>query len=223
MDTETVWNSYAPGGFYAPGGTFGPCIEDEHCSHTTPIFFNITLLPCPPGFTSLDQCCDCYLTIFTHCSIINGTGYFSWNTNVWVKTDNDGVIYDTTYCPFDYCNITGKWIDLLNDPDSQCAFNRAGRLCGGCRENYSLAIGSSHCVQCPNNNNLAVFIYFAAAGFLLIVFISVLNFTVTQGMINGLIFYANIIWSYHSIMLPCLLYTSPSPRDATLSRMPSSA
>jgi len=34
----------------------------------------------------------------------------------------------------------------------------------------------------------------------------------------------------HSIMrygldqlLPCLLYTSPSPRDATLSRMPSSA
>ena len=27
----------------------------------------------------------------------------------------------------------------------------------------------------------------------------------------------------HAIMGPCLLYTSPSPRDATLSRMPSSA
>ena len=26
-----------------------------------------------------------------------------------------------------------------------------------------------------------------------------------------------------SLVLPCLLYTSPSPRDATLSRMPSSA
>ena len=28
---------------------------------------------------------------------------------------------------------------------------------------------------------------------------------------------------YPSVMVPCLLYTSPSPRDATLSRMPSSA
>ena len=28
---------------------------------------------------------------------------------------------------------------------------------------------------------------------------------------------------HHSRMNPCLLYTSPSPRDATLSRMPSSA
>ena len=27
----------------------------------------------------------------------------------------------------------------------------------------------------------------------------------------------------HTYPLPCLLYTSPSPRDATLSRMPSSA
>ena len=28
-------------------------------------------------------------------------------------------------------------------------------------------------------------------------------------------------WAYHTMI--CLLYTSPSPRDATLSRMPSSA
>ena len=71
-----------------------------------------------------------------------------------------------------------------------------------CKENYSLAIGSSHCIQCPNNNNLALFIFFAAAGFLLVFFISLLNLTVTQGMINGLIFYANIVWSYQSILLP---------------------
>ena len=28
---------------------------------------------------------------------------------------------------------------------------------------------------------------------------------------------------YRNVQYPCLLYTSPSPRDATLSRMPSSA
>ena len=31
------------------------------------------------------------------------------------------------------------------------------------------------------------------------------------------------ITDHHSILAHCLLYTSPSPRDATLSRMPSSA
>ena len=30
-------------------------------------------------------------------------------------------------------------------------------------------------------------------------------------------------WADEIIIYPCLLYTSPSPRDATLSRMPSSA
>ena len=44
--------------------------------------------------------------------------------------------------------------------------------------------------------------FFAAAGFLLVLFISVLNLTVTQGMINGLIFYANIVWTYESILFP---------------------
>ena len=33
---------------------------------------------------------------------------------------------------------------------------------------------------------------------------------------------ANLL-NYHSLLVCCLLYTSPSPRDATLSRMPSSA
>ena len=31
-----------------------------------------------------------------------------------------------------------------------------------------------------------------------------------------------VIW-FHAASIGCLLYTSPSPRDATLSRMPSSA
>ena len=39
---------------------------------------------------------------------------------------------------------------------------------------------------------------------------------------KGLTIYAYVIMSNHMHMI-CLLYTSPSPRDATLSRMPSSA
>ena len=88
------------------------------------------------------------------------------------------------------------------DDDHACDFNKAGRLCGGCKENYSLAIGSSHCIHCPNNNNLALLIFFAAAGFLLVFFIGVLNLTVSVGMFNGVIFYANMIWIYKDILFP---------------------
>ena len=85
---------------------------------------------------------------------------------------------------------------------AQCDFNKAGRMCGGCKDNYSLAIGSSHCIHCPNNNNLALLIFFAAAGFLLVLFIGAMNLTVTVGMFNGVIFYSNMIWIYKEILFP---------------------
>ena len=88
------------------------------------------------------------------------------------------------------------------DDDHACDFNKAGRMCGGCKENYSLAVGSSHCIHCPNNNNLALLIFFAAAGFLLVFFIGALNLTVSVGMFNGVIFYANMIWIYKDILFP---------------------
>ena len=177
---------------------------DDSCygSFYMSLFINVTLLTCPPGFT-LNEHCDCYLhhVVFDDCKIINGTGYFSWSSNAWVSIYKDGILYNT-HCPFDYCNITGQPTNLLNDSDYQCAFNRAGRLCGGCRENYSLAIGSSNCIQCPNNMMLTLVIFFAAAGLILVFFITALNLTVSQGMVNGLIFYANIVWIYQSIFFP---------------------
>ena len=105
-------------------------------------------------------------------------------------------------CPIDICKMGEKNINLQKDPDAQCAYNHAGVLCGSCQKGYSLAIGSSHCIRCPNNNNLALLIFFAAAGFLLVIAISVFNLTVTQGTINGLMFYANIVWAYQNAFFP---------------------
>ena len=173
------------------------------CIHQAPVYYNITILPCPPGFFLSNKRCECYLRgkVFDNCTIVDGMGYFSWTTDAWVSIHQNMIIHDP-HCPLDFCNTTStKQIDLQNDPDSQCAFNRASRLCGGCGENYSLAIGSSRCVHCLNNNNLALLIFFAAAGFLLVFFISALNLTVTQGMVNGLIFYTNIVWAYRSILI----------------------
>ena len=82
-------------------------------------------------------------------------------------------------------------IDLEN-PDDQCAFNHSGTLCGGCQEGLSLALGSSQCIPC-SNKYLTLLIPFTLAGFVLVFFLTFLNLTVSQGTINGLIFYANIV------------------------------
>ena len=106
------------------------------------------------------------------------------------------------YCPLSYCNTSLKTVELGNDPDAQCAFNHAGVLCGGCKENYSLAIDHeySRCIKCFSNCYMALIIFFTAAGLLLVIFIFSLNLTVSQGLKNGLVFYANIVWDY-KIML----------------------
>ena len=182
---------------------------------TTPVFIDITLLPCPLGFTLVGEPpgCDCAKLLSENnvtCIIANRT--LSWTNCMWLNVSHSKMASITDiyrveiadYCSPEYCKMGIKLVNFQNDHDSdaQCAFNHTGRLCGGCKENYSLAIGSSHCIHCPNNNNLALLIFFAAAGFLLVFFISALNLTVTQGMINGLIFYANIVWIYRVILFP---------------------
>ena len=148
----------------------------------------------PPGCFSFPVLTDNGV----NCNIFKSKATFSWNTSLWITLSVKKIIL-SKYCPFDYCKYTKVIKGVSGD---QCSFNRAGRLCGGCKENYSLAIGSSHCIYCANDNNVTLLIFFAAAGFLLVFFISVLNLTVTQGMINGLIFYANIVWTYQSLLFP---------------------
>ena len=179
---------------------------------TTPVFINITLLPgCPPGLT-LDHngtTCSCYSVLANNgfnCSIQNKTGFLNWNSTAWVnatfnESQSTGIIYNR-YCPLDYCKSDNKTVNIGDDPSKQCVSNRTGILCGACMENFSLAIGSSRCIECPNSHNVALLLAFAAAGVFLVFFILILNLTVTQGLINGLIFYANIVWAYKTILFP---------------------
>ena len=174
------------------------------CTFFSPLYINFTIQPCPPGFSLQGDPpgCGCY-SILTdngvNCNIFRSEATISWNTSLWITVSAKQIILNE-HCPFDYCKDSKVINGISGD---QCSFNRAGRLCGGCKENYSLAIGSSHCIYCSNDyNNMALLIFFAAAGFLFVLFISVLNITVTQGMINGLIFYANVVWTYQSVLFP---------------------
>ena len=169
----------------------------------TPVFINFTILPCPPGFAFQETLsCDCLPQLRSKnaaCSINTlQESFTSWNAmSMWVGVASKALVL-SEYCPFDYCVRVEKSVDLLSNLDDQCAFNRAGKLCGGCKKGFSLAIGSSHCIRCTSNAFLALLVVFAAAGILLVVLINALRLTVTQGMVDGLIFYANIVWTYRT-------------------------
>ena len=191
-----------PINFYQSG-----CIEPELL--TTPIFINIILLPgCPPGLIANhhETACSCYPILANNgfsCSIKNKTGLLQLNSTVWVNAtfNESGILYNR-FCPLLYCKSGNKIVNIGDDPSKQCASNRTGILCGACMDNFSLAIGSSRCIECPNSHNMALLLAFAAGGVLLVFFILALNLTATQGLINGVIFYANIVWAYKIILFP---------------------
>ena len=176
------------------------------------VYVNVTLLDCPPGFQLTNQGrCECAKVLkefgINDCSIYDRVSYISRNLKQWFKQVPDGILA-SKYCPYNYCK-QGAMVINLDDPDEQCALNHTGTLCGACPSDLSLAIGSSRCLECSDNYHTLLVIAFAVAGIALILFIKILDMTVAIGTINGLIFYANIIWANQSVLFP--------PQDQTSS------
>lgn len=191
---------------------------------STPVVMHVTLRPCPLGFVLTDGAsglykCDCHPVIKdlapgTRCSVHNGMGYItSWDSRPWISLiknpnqDNDAdgkndiTILIGTFCR--RCKRVPLNFSFELGSDFLCSGNHAGRLCGKCKDGYSLIIGSSHCYKCSNAYWYQVlWIVFIAAGIVLVLVISLLNLTVTQGKINGLVFYANVIWAHQGILFP---------------------
>ena len=161
---------------------------------------------CPPGFniSEMTRSCVCEqrLQRFTNnCSITSGNITRDSDQQFWVGYDNqsDGLILHPN-CPLDYC--TSQTVSFsLSNTDVQCAYNRSGRLCGACKANYSLVLGTSHCDQC-NNSHLALLILFAVIGVGLVFLLLVCKLTVATGTLSGLVFYANIVGPNRTIFLP---------------------
>ena len=102
----------------------------------------------------------------------------------------------STMCPINNCLQDTTRINLHN-PDAQCQSHRTGLLYSVCERNYSMVFGSRQCKKCTNWHLLFItFIHFT--GLLLVFFLFFLNFTVTTGTINGIIFYDNIMYINNS-------------------------
>ena len=170
---------------------------------------SVDLKACPAGFALNSGACKCDHVLSRediHCFINNQSILRPANT--WIGFANNsnitGVVF-SEHCPHGYCLPHDVYLGG-DDPDIQCADNRTGVLCGQCVKKYSLALGSQKCSECSSLYLLLLF-PLATSGLVLVAVVLVLNLTVTDGSINGLIFYANVISMTHSSRTSSQLYT----------------
>ena len=181
---------------------------DGQCQSFIGVNLNINILRCPLGFQLFGEECLCEDIIrnFTENCYIDNSSIERTTNNFWLsqQTNDSGLVHGIMIhrggCPLDYCKNSTINVTLDN-PNIQCDNNHSGILCGACKENFSLTLGSLNCLPC-SNAYLAQIIPFALAGVALVIFLFVLHLTVAAGTINGLIFYANIIQGNYQAFFP---------------------
>ena len=190
----------------------GPCKDADLSCRDIEIHF----IPysCPIGFQisgKIDINCTCDYTsdihqYIEHCDSHTGSFVKKSQSRAWISYINDTnltgyLVYQN--CSFDYCSSFYLPIDLNqpNGADAQCAFNRSSLLCGSFQPGLNLSLGSSRCLQYPSHwliLFIAISIAAILAGTALVALLLVLNLTVALGTLNGLIFYANIVYANKS-------------------------
>ena len=171
------------------------------------VIVHVELRPCPLGFIMERGDCICHpqlQALGVECSISTGTIYREVQQWFNATFNHKGVptgFLVHEHCPFDYCKPYSLNLSLEN-PDEQCAFHRSGILCGACQHNLSHVLGSSNCKECSSLWLILFIPVIAVAGIALVVFLMLLNLTVSVGTINGLIFYANIVRANQAIFFP---------------------
>ena len=193
----------------------GPCKDVELSTAKIEIHF----LPCNcpiglqiSGNNKTNCSCECHADVSQYmeqCDSHTGVLIKSSQSRAWIAyVNNTNVTGYLAYpnCPFDYCNSQRQPINLnqRNGADAQCAFNRSSLLCGSCQAGLSLSLASSRCLSCPSHWPallIAVTIAAVLAGIALVALLLFLNMTVAVGTLNGLIFYANVVYANKNILL----------------------
>ena len=164
--------------------------------------FYVQIKSCPIGFTLQSGICDCDLVLSSYiykCYIDHSAIRRPDKTWVTVHTEGNNTKYLISSCPMDYCLPHSSDINLLYS-DLQCQFKRAGILCSQCRHHLSMVFGSSRCMECTYVH-VFITIIVIVAGIVLVTLLYLLNLTVTNGNINGIIFYANVVSINDSVFL----------------------
>ena len=204
------------------GGDF----EYSGIKYQTPTEIKLNIEKCPLGSKAENGYCESLLKqvptkhITDEIVISNYPPVWIGYRKVAGNTTPSGNIIYHKFCPLGYCREVAKKIHINTtyeyfDQDKQCVENRTGLLCGGCKNGYSLGFGSSQCLRCSKHRHLAYFRVIgliavcAVVGVLLVILLTLLNLTVAEGTLNGLIFYANIIQVNLDIFFPPETHARP--------------
>ena len=167
-------------------------------SQTDTVIFYVKFLICPPGFSlnKLEGYCQCdplltstNIISITSCNINDQTILHPGSS--WIHITTNHTFQVSLYCPFRYCLPYSSYLNLSN-PNSQCQFNRAGLLCGQCKNGLSTVFGTSKCKHC-SNAFLSITVAIAITGIMLVFSLFAFNLTVADGTINAFILYINIV------------------------------
>ena len=173
------------------------------------LYIDVTMKPCPPGFSLTSNngrfVCDCHEILIEFgikCDTENLL-IVKPKSSIWVGYyNNTDILFFHMHCPFEYCSrekklkLSSEEIVLsktsLLKQNKQCAQNRTGVLCGQCIYGHSLTLGSLHCQVC-SNYWLFLIILIALSGVLVVFTLTVLNITITEGNLSGILFFCNIV------------------------------
>ena len=169
------------------------------CKEINKLTVKIKFLPCPRGFQLItpgkDRCvCDGRLGPDVQCHIDNNVMTMQKQGRAWFQYQNV-TLQVCKHCPLGNCKDNVILQPLADVNHSQCISNHSGVVCGACKDFFSIAIGSSRCINCLNDKYSFLWLVplFAVMGLILVLIILLLDITVATGLINGLIFYANIL------------------------------
>ena len=181
---------------------------------------DVEVVKCPLGLTlnSNTKSCDCDTVLKDHsftCNLnhggdplylqtINRSTRSSW---IGLSVDKQSLTFSTN-CPLFFCNnmlqnygVTLSAINSTSKNDPQCSNRRTGISCSVCPKGYSSTIGSYECEQCTQPSFVYISILNVVFGLVLISLLFLFNLTIVQGTINGISFYANIMYLYEDIIL----------------------
>ena len=104
-----------------------------------------------------------------------------------------------TYCNRSHDNRAVNVFHL----DDQCLPGRTGVMCGACKPEFSRILEQvrvpAGCMKCSNRNLAFLVPLFLFSGIILVVFLTVFNMTVTEGTLNGLIFYSAVAYAHPNV------------------------
>ncbi len=186
-------------------------VNGEQTLHQSPPSrLDVVFLDCPLGFVlnASRHICDCTEAL-EHIGIECHPSDYSFivPAMTWMGEVN-GKLGVHQFCR--RCHTTGKQTIRLerngqtklpsrkgNNSRSLCQPNRSGKLCGRCEDKFSLKLGGYNCGSCQaaTYKGILLILLFIIGGVFLSLLLLKLNFTISTGLINGLIFYSNIVYS----------------------------